>query len=52
MSREFIEQSIQILVTRFLPLNAKDLTSWTEDPEEWVNVEDKESDQWEYELRV
>ncbi|KAK7470477.1 hypothetical protein VKT23_001903 [Stygiomarasmius scandens] len=51
MSREFIEQSIQILVTRFLPLNTKDLTGWMEDPEEWVNVEDKESDQWEYELR-
>lgn len=22
------------------------------DPEEWVNLEDKENEQWEYELRV
>lgn len=22
------------------------------DPEEWVNTEEKENDQWEYELRV
>lgn len=29
-----------------------DLEGWMEDPEEWVNLEDKENEQWEYELRV
>lgn len=35
-----------------MPLNASDLDGWMADPEEWVNMEDKENDQWEFELRV
>ena len=41
-----------MLVTRFIPLNPSDLEEWMADPEEWVNTEEKENDQWEYELRV
>lgn len=33
-------------------LNASDLENWLSDPEDWVHSEDKESDQWEYEIRV
>ena len=40
-----------MLVTRFIPLNPKDIDAWLADPEEWANAEDKESEQWEYELR-
>ncbi len=43
---------MKILVTRFIPLNPSDLEEWMSDPEEWVNAEEKENDQWEYELRV
>lgn len=43
---------MQLLVTRFMPLNPTDLENWTNDPEEWVNVEDRENDLWEYEIRV
>ncbi|KAI5123421.1 hypothetical protein M0805_006126 [Coniferiporia weirii] len=50
-SREFVEEAVKLLVTRFIPLNPKDLDAWLADPEEWVNVEDKENEQWEYELR-
>ena len=39
-------------MTRFIPLNPTDLEEWMADPEEWVNAEEKENDQWEYELRV
>lgn len=35
-----------------MPLNPTDLQNWMEDPEEWVNLEDKENDQWEFEIRV
>ena len=35
-----------------MPLNPKDLETWIADPEEWVNLEDKENDLWEFELRV
>lgn len=37
---------------RFIPLKSADLEDWMADPEEWVNEEDKENEQWEYELRV
>ncbi|KAH8118388.1 ARM repeat-containing protein [Phellopilus nigrolimitatus] len=50
-SKEFVEEAVKLLVTRFIPLNPKDLDSWLADPEEWVNIEDKENEQWEYELR-
>lgn len=43
---------MKILVTRFIPLKSDDLEAWSSDPEEWVNSEDKDNDQWEYELRV
>ncbi|KAG2154931.1 ARM repeat-containing protein [Suillus bovinus] len=51
LSQEFVEDAVRLLVTRFIPLNLADLEGWMSDPEEWVNVEDKENDQWEYELR-
>ena len=35
-----------------MPLNPADLECWVADPEEWVNLEDKENDMWEYEIRV
>ncbi|OAX44518.1 ARM repeat-containing protein [Rhizopogon vinicolor AM-OR11-026] len=51
LSQEFVEDAVRLLVTRFIPLKPADLEGWMSDPEEWVNVEDKENDQWEYELR-
>lgn len=52
LSQEFVENAVQLLVTRFMPLNPTDLENWVADPEEWVNLEDKENDQWEFEIRV
>lgn len=52
LSREFVEEAVKLLVMKFIPLNPKDLEGWMADPEEWVNLEDKENDQWQYDLRV
>ena len=52
LSREFVESAVKALITRFMPLNPSDLENWMNDPEEWVNLEDQENDQWEYEIRV
>lgn len=52
LSQQFVEDSVRLLVTRFIPLNPSDLEGWMADPEEWVNEEDRENEQWEYELRV
>ncbi|KAG5716692.1 Importin-11 [Termitomyces sp. T112] len=51
LSEGFIQNAVELLVTRFMPLNPMDLEIWVADPEEWVNVEDKENDLWEYEIR-
>jgi hypothetical protein len=52
LSEEFVKNAVQLLITRFMPLNPRDLEQWMADPEEWVNNEDKENDLWEYEIRV
>lgn len=51
LSEEFVQNAVSLLVTRFLPLNPGDLEKWMVDPEEWVNVEEKEKELWEFELR-
>jgi len=50
LSQQFVEDSVRLLVTRFIPLNPSDLEGWMADPEEWVNEEEYEL--WEYEPRV
>lgn len=52
LSRGFVEGAVQVLVTRFIPLTPKDLERWEMDVEEWMNQEENEDEQWEYELRV
>lgn len=52
LSQAFVEDAVRLLVTRFIPLDPSDLEEWMSDPEEWVNLEEKENEQWEYELRV
>ncbi|KAF9534185.1 armadillo-type protein [Crepidotus variabilis] len=51
LSEIFVRDAVKVLVTRFMPLKPTDLESWLTDPEDWVNLEDKESDHWEYEIR-
>jgi hypothetical protein len=47
-----VQEAVKILVTQFIPLKMTDLQEWEQNPEQWVNEEDAENDQWEYELRV
>ncbi|KAH8106154.1 ARM repeat-containing protein [Cristinia sonorae] len=51
LDQAFVEEAVRILVTRFIPLNPSDLEEWMSDPEEWVNVEERGDEQWEYEIR-
>ncbi|KAI0081841.1 ARM repeat-containing protein [Panus rudis PR-1116 ss-1] len=51
LPKEFVENAVKILVTRFIPLNPSELEQWMTDPEEWFASEDKEESHWEYELR-
>ncbi|KIK67986.1 hypothetical protein GYMLUDRAFT_36796 [Collybiopsis luxurians FD-317 M1] len=51
LTSEFIENAVTIIVTRLLPFTNEDLKGLTNDPEEWINTEEQENQQWEYELR-
>ncbi|KAG9040256.1 hypothetical protein FRB95_000185 [Tulasnella sp. JGI-2019a] len=51
LSREFVTEAVSILVTRFIPLKPVDLERWQDDPEEFLNTDDKESEQWEFDIR-
>lgn len=52
LTQTFVEDAVKLLVTRFIPLDPSDLEEWMSDPEEWVNLEEKDNELWEYELRV
>jgi len=52
LSQDFVETAVTFLVTRFMPLLPNDLEGWMANPEEWVNTEDKDDEQWQFELRV
>ncbi|KAH9938596.1 ARM repeat-containing protein [Fomitopsis serialis] len=51
LSKEFVENAVQLLVTRFIPLNPSDLEEWVSDPEGWVNLEEQDNEQWVFEIR-
>jgi hypothetical protein len=52
LPQDFVETAVTFLVTRFMPLNPNDLEGWMANPEEWVNTEDKDDEQWQFEIRV
>ncbi|KAH6915318.1 ran binding protein 11 [Coprinopsis sp. MPI-PUGE-AT-0042] len=52
LSKDFVENAVQLLITRFMPLNPSDLEEWMSDPEEWLNEEDRDNEQWEFEIRA
>lgn len=47
-----IREAVTFLVTKFMPLKEKDLQEWMADPEEFVNVEDQDDIQWQFQIRV
>lgn len=52
LPREFVEAAVRLVVTRLLLLDQEDLEKWSEDPEDWINIEEGDSDAWEYGVRV
>ncbi|TFK29370.1 ran binding protein 11 [Coprinopsis marcescibilis] len=52
LSKDFVQNAVKLLITKFMPLKPSDLESWMEDPEEWLNDEDRENEQWDFEIRA
>ncbi|KAI9512244.1 ARM repeat-containing protein [Russula earlei] len=50
-SPDFVKTAVTFLISRFMPLHPNDLESWMANPEEWVNTEDKDDEQWQFEIR-
>ncbi|GJJ07307.1 hypothetical protein Clacol_001508 [Clathrus columnatus] len=51
LSQDIVEEAVRLLLTQFIPLIPGDLEKWSNDPEDWLNEEDKEEEAWEYSLR-
>lgn len=52
LPREIVEQAVEMIITRFIPLKPSDLERWEQDPEEFLSGEKKEDDVWEFDIRV
>ena len=52
LPKEFVDRAVTVLVTNFIPLKPSDLEGRMADPEEWVNSEEKENEQWVFQIRV
>ncbi|KAG8940803.1 hypothetical protein FRC00_012795, partial [Tulasnella sp. 408] len=51
LSQSMVTDAVSLLITRYIPLKPSDLERWEVDPEEFLNAEDKENDQWEFDIR-
>ncbi|KAG8972314.1 hypothetical protein FRC05_010156 [Tulasnella sp. 425] len=51
LSQSMVTDAVSLLITRYIPLKPSDLERWEGDPEEFLNAEDKENDQWEFDIR-
>ncbi|KIM21025.1 hypothetical protein M408DRAFT_81094 [Serendipita vermifera MAFF 305830] len=51
LNKGFVEEAVQLIITRLLLLDEEDLEKWSEDPEEWINIEESDSDAWEFGVR-
>lgn len=52
LNKGFVEEAVQLIITRLLLLDEEDLEKWSDDPEEWINIEESDSDAWEFGIRV
>ncbi|KAF7352662.1 Importin N-terminal domain-containing protein [Mycena venus] len=47
-----IQEAAEILIKQFMPLKEAELSEWTNDPEQWVNDEGTDNEQWIFEIRA
>lgn len=51
LSTTFIQDVMEVLVTRFFVFRMSDLREWAEEPEEWEKREEGDGEDWEFSLR-
>ncbi|KAJ6539488.1 armadillo-type protein [Mycena capillaripes] len=51
LPNDMVQNAAEILIKQFMPLKDTELAEWMNDPEQWVNDEDTDSEQWIFEIR-
>ncbi|WPH01658.1 importin-11 [Acrodontium crateriforme] len=51
LGQQFIQEIMEIIVTRFFVFRASDLKEWEEEPEEWEKREEGDGEDWEFSIR-
>lgn len=51
LTNEFLQELMEILITRFFVFRASDLKEWEEEPEEWEKREEGDGEDWEFSVR-
>lgn len=51
LSQPFVQEMMEVLITKFFVFRASDLKEWEEEPEEWEKREEGEGEDWEFSVR-
>ncbi|TKA25417.1 hypothetical protein B0A50_06284 [Salinomyces thailandicus] len=51
LSHPFIQETMEVIVTRFFVFRRPDLREWAEEPEEWEKREEGDGEDWEFSIR-
>ncbi|KAJ7929923.1 armadillo-type protein [Mycena leptocephala] len=51
LPKDAVQSAAEILIKQFMPLQEAELNEWMNDPEQWVNDEDTDNEQWIFEIR-
>ncbi|KAK7054202.1 importin N-terminal domain-containing protein [Favolaschia claudopus] len=51
LPQNVVQNAAEFLIRQFMPLKDEELEEWKTDPEKWVNDEDTENEQWDFEIR-
>lgn len=51
LGQQFVQEIMEIIVTKFFVFRASDLKEWEEEPEEWEKREEGDGEDWEFSIR-
>ncbi|KAJ7180251.1 armadillo-type protein [Mycena crocata] len=51
LPQDIVQTAVETLIKQFMPLKEAELKDWVNDPEQWVNDEDTDNEQWIFEIR-
>ncbi|KAF8195734.1 armadillo-type protein [Mycena galopus ATCC 62051] len=52
LPQHVVQNAAEIIIKQFMPLNEAELQEWMSDPEQWVNDEETDNEQWIFQIRA